>query len=168
MAAEMHSELTKVQSFVMFNYNKMSAQQAYSLRKFLHAQKIRVRIVKNTIAAVTFSELYNSSMENLLAGPTAIAYGGESPADIAKFLLEWNKKEKVIEIKGGLLDKRPLDKKEVESLAKFPPKPILVSMLAGAFKSPLNRVVTMVSAPVRDLAFAFRALIERKEKEGAA
>jgi large subunit ribosomal protein L10 len=165
---QLSAEMADVDSFVVFTYEKLTAQQAYNLRKTLHEKNIQMKVVKNTLAALSFSQLYQNSMEGMLKGPTAIAYGGETPVDVAKALLEWNKKEKVLNIKGGCLSKKALNKEQVEALSKIPPKPVLLSALAGAFTSPMSKIATIIVAPVQELSNAFRALIDKKEKEQAA
>lgn len=167
VARELSDVFKDVDSFVAFNYHKMTAEQVFLLRNYLRQQNVYVKIVHNRLASVAFSEVRRNSMKDLLKGATAIAYGGDSPVDVAKHLLDWNKKNKAITIKGGCLSNKLLDKKQVEALAKVPPKPVLLSMLAGSFESPLRQVATVVKAPVQELGYALRSLVDKMEKQSA-
>lgn len=164
MMDQVKTDMRSVDSFILFGFHKMNADQAYGLRKQLREKAISVRIVKNTLAAVAFQEIYRKDLHGVMQGPTAIAYGGESPVDVAKMLIEWNRKGRVLDIKGGFLGGQVLGKKDVENLSRIPPKPVLLSMMAGAFGSPLSKVASIMKASTRDLGCALNALAEKMEK----
>jgi large subunit ribosomal protein L10 len=165
MAQELSGELKAVNSFVIFSFTKLKPQQSHSLRKEMRSKNIRVKVIKNRLAARAFSQLYQVQMKHMLKGPTAIAYGGESTADIAKALQDWNKKEKILEIKGGYIPSRLLEKKDMDLLSRLPPKPVLYSMLAGSFNGLLRQVATMVKAPLQNMANALHSMADKMQKE---
>lgn len=165
MAQELKKEVKKFDSFIAFNYQKATARQMYELREYLRKQRIRIMIIKNRIASFVFTEVYRNPMKELMKGPVAIAYGGESAADIAKALLDWNRKQRVLQLKGGCLANKMLKDKEVEALSKIPPKPVLLSMMAGSFKSPLGKIPAMFNASTQKLAYAFQSVVEKMEKQ---
>lgn len=167
MAQELCGELKNVDTFVIFSFIKLKPHQSYSLRKELRSKNIKIKVIKNRLAALTFSQLYQVQMKHLLKGTTAIAYGGESTADVAKALLDWNKKEKILEIKGGYIPSRILNKKDVDLLTKIPPKPVLYSMLAGSFSGLLRQVATMVKAPLQNMTNALHSTADKMQKENS-
>lgn len=167
MAQELCGALKNVDSFVIFGFTKLKPYQSYSLRKELRSKNIKIKVIKNRLAAVAFSQLYNVQMKHLLKGTTAVAYGGESTADIAKALLDWNRKEKILEIKGGYIPSRVLGKKDVDLLTKIPPKPVLYSMLAGSFAGLLRQVATMAKAPLQNMTNALHSTCDKMQKESS-
>ena len=164
MAQELTAALENVDSFILFGYDKLTAQQSYQLRKLMHEKGIGVKVIKNSIAQIVFSESYGIDLTNILSQTTAIAYGGESPVDVAKELLEWNKKAKRIGIKGGYLSGQVLDKKDVDALSKIPSKPVLLSMLASSLKQPTTKVATVLKASMQKLCYALNDFAEKLEK----
>lgn len=166
MVGELVEELKEVSSFVVFEHAKMNAEQNYELRKTLRGQNVNMLVLKNRIANVVFQEIYQQDLSEHLKGSTAIAYGGESPADVAKAILDWNKKnDKVLNIKGALIPGGVLSPADVDALSKIPAKPVLLSMIAGVLEAPMQQVATILAAPMQDLSYAFNGLEEAKEKE---
>lgn len=163
---ELTQELQKYDSFILFDFNKMNALQTYQLRKALRAKNIKMKVLKNTLAEILSSNLYHTSLEQFLKGPTAIAYGGESAAEVAKTLLDLNKKGKWIRIKGGYIPKKVLTPKEIEELAKTPPREVIYAQLAGAFEHILQQPALLVAAPCQTMSYALSSYIDKKEKEG--
>ena len=164
MAQELCGQLSNIDSFILFNCHKMKSRQSYTFRKEMRAKNIKVKILKNTLAKIAFSEIYHVNLEQLLAGTIGMAYGADSPATVAKALQEWNKKEKVLVIKGGYLPNRILNQKEAEGLAKIPAKPVLLSMLAGSFSSLLQQTASLMKAPLQNMSVALRGLAEKNAK----
>lgn len=167
MADELTRELQKVDSFVIFNYNKMTSHQAYGLRKEMAGKNIKIKMVKTTIAKVVFSKIYNQKMEGLLTGSVGMAYGGGSAAEVSKALIDWNKKQRVLVIRGGYIPNRVLNSKEAEGLAKIPPRNVLLATLAGSFVGLLQQTATMLKAPLQNISTGIQQTIEKREKSGA-
>jgi large subunit ribosomal protein L10 len=166
MAREIQQEMEAVDSFILFNFNKLRAQDSYELRRSLYQQDIKVRVVKNTLAGIAFSEYYPEEIREFLKGPTAVAYGGDNVVSVAKALVDWNKKAKNIEIKGGYLPGQVLQEKDVVELSKTPPREVLLAMLAGAFEGPLQQIATIMAASMQNVSNATGALVEKMEEKG--
>lgn len=165
MAKELTAALTDVDSFILFGYDKITAEQAHDFRKTLKEQSIKVKAVKNTIASVVCKELFDEDLTEQLKGPTAVAYGGETPVEVAKALMEWNKKAKVLTVKGGMLAGQVLDAKKVEELSKIPPKDVLFSLLAGAMQSPAQQIATIMVAAMQDISYMLSNLTDKLENK---
>lgn len=165
MVEELSKQLEKVDSFVLFSYNKLNTYQAYKLRKELRANNIKIKVVKNTIAKIVFQKLYQPNMDNLLSATTALVYGGDSFSSVCKTLQDWNKKEKILVMKGGYINGRCLSPKELDMVAKLPSKTILLSMLAGSFTSIMSQTATVMKAPLQKMCLALHELHVKKCKE---
>lgn len=161
MAQELRKNLEKVDSFVVFGYEKMNTLQTYSFRKELRALNIRIKVVRNRTAIHTFNSIYQIDMKTMLKGPSAIAYGGNSPVDIAKALVDWNKKNNLLQIKGAYIPNKILSTKDVLELAKVPPRETLLSMLAGSFQGMLQQTAIALNAPLQSVACAMQAQSEK-------
>lgn len=162
MAQEITKDFSNVDSFVVFEYGPINAEQNRALRTQLMQQSIKVKFLKNTIASIAFSEAFHKNFENILSGPVAIVYGGESPVAMIKTLIDWNKKRKLITIKGGYLSGQVLNSKEVDELSKTPDKKTLLSMVAGVLQSPAQQIATILNASMQDFTYALNDLAEKK------
>lgn len=164
MAKELTSQLEGVDSFVLFGYQKINAEQAADLRRQLWEKDINMTVVKNTVASIVFSEIYGHDMKDILTGAVAIAYGGESPADVAKAILDWNKKNKVLVVKGGYVPGKVMGADDVKALSQVPTKPVMLSLIAGVLQAPIQQIATIMAAPCQDMSYAIDAQIEKLEK----
>src|SRR3546814_15972709 len=74
-------------------------------------------VVKNTLAKIAASEVGIEGFDDLLTGPTAIAFINGDVVEAAKGLRDLAKANPTLVIKGGVLDGKPLDAKEVSKIA---------------------------------------------------
>lgn len=167
MSQELCRKLEKMDSFVLFTYSKLTAQQSYDLRNQLRRKNVRIQLLKNSVAAVAFEKIYGIDLQKSLVGPIVIAHG-DSLADVVKALNDWNKKVKLLLIKAGYSEGRLLTEKQIEVVAKLPPKPVLQAMLAGSVQTPIRQVATVVNQPLQKMVYAFKAHLEMLEKKSAS
>src|SRR5205823_6865051 len=105
--------------------------QIDELRTKLIEHGARFAVVKNTLTRRAAELAGADTLLALLEGPTAIAFleSEGDPVAVAKALADTARDTRVLEIRGGLLDGRPIDAGEIESLAKLPPLDILRSQV---------------------------------------
>lgn len=164
MAEELTKKLEKVNSFIVFSYGKVTGEQNHAIRGKLRSQDILVKAVKNTIAGAAVKQLFNKDISSLMKGPMAVAYGGKTPVELAKVLLEVSKKTKLLKIHGGYLDGALLNNKQVDELSKLPPREVLLANVAGSFNAPFQQIVGPVNETLEALPNAFNAYIAKLEK----
>lgn len=64
----------------------------------------------------------------------------------AKILCEYAEKSKNFEIKAGFVEGKAIDAKEVQELAKMPPKEVLVAKVLGGLNAPISGFANVLSA----------------------
>ncbi len=101
-------------------------------------------------------------MEQLLIGPTIIAFGYQDPAVPAKLLNNFIKTNRSLEIKGGLLEGRLINAREVRLLADLPSREVLISHVLGGLQSPIAGFQSVLAGPIRKLLYALKAVQEQK------
>jgi len=138
------------------------------LRGDLLAKDIRLNVVKNSLARLAFEELGRQSMGEILTGPCAIAFGGDSIIDVAKIMVEWSEKLEALEIRGGYLDGKVLDAKAAKALAKMPNRQELQATIVTQALSPGGKISGALNAPAGRIAGCIKALIEKLEGLQAA
>jgi len=72
----------------------------------------------------------------------------------------------VLEVRGGVLEGRPIEAAEIESLAKLPPLDVLRGQVLAAIIAPMTGIVALFSAPLQDLYGLIDARIEQLEAQG--
>src|SRR5206468_611304 len=128
----------------------------------------RFAVVKNTLTRRAAEAAGADSLLALLEGPTAIAFleSEGDPVAVAKALADTARQTKVLVVRGGLLEGRPIEAGDVEELAKLPATDVLRSQVLGAITAPLTSVLALFSAPLQDLVGLIDARIEQLQAQG--
>ena len=163
IVAELTERLRASESLIVADYRGLSVAEIDELRTRLLDAGARFSVVKNTLTRRAAEAAGNEPLLELLDGPTAIAFiqPDGDPAAIAKVLSETARTGRVLVIKGGLLEGRPIAEDEVENLAKLPALEVLRGQVLGAVVAPLNSIAALVNAPLQDFYGLLDARIEQ-------
>jgi large subunit ribosomal protein L10 len=108
-------------------------------------------------------------MSQLVQGPTALAMGFGDPVAPVKALTEFIRARRLtIDIHGGWLEGKVLNRAEVESLATLPSKEQLIADVVGKLQSPLYNLAGLLQASMRNFAGLVEARAKQLEGQGAA
>lgn len=165
--AEVRDRLTRSDAALMTEYRGLDVSAMAELRRSLRAVGGEYKIYKNTLVRLAVREI-GLDIDDLLTGPTAIAFVGESPdgepgdaAAVAKALRDYSRTRSELVLKGGVLAGRTLNANELRALADLPPRPVLLAQVAGAFAAPLAGLAGLLAALPRNFAYGLQALIDR-------
>jgi large subunit ribosomal protein L10 len=150
---------------VITEYRGLTVAQLSELRRAL-GDSASYRIAKNTLVKRAAAEAGVTGMDDLLVGPTAIAFVTGEPVDAAKTLRDFAREHKSLVIKGGMMDGRPLSTEEVNRLADLESREVLLAKLAGAMKGNLAKAAGLFNAPASQVARLAQALADKKASEG--
>ena len=125
-------------------------------------------MAKNTLIKRAASDAGIEGLDELFAGPTAIAFVRGEPVDAAKAIKTFAKDNKALVIKGGYMDGHPLTVSEIERIADLESREVLLAKLAGAMKGNLAKAAGLFAAPASQMARLAAALQEKKATEAPA
>lgn len=91
-------------TIVVVDYRGLTVAQATKLRKQLREAGVDYRVVKNTLLTIAAKEAGADALVPTFKGVTAIAFGGEDLIAPAQIIAKFSKENKILEIKGGLLE----------------------------------------------------------------
>jgi large subunit ribosomal protein L10 len=168
VVAELTERLRTTETLLVADYRGLTMPQIDDLRSKLIEHGARFSVVKNTLTRRAAEAAGSTTLLALLEGPTAIAFleSDGDPVAVAKALVDAARETRVLEVRGGLLEGRPIEAEEIESLAKLPPLDILRSQVLAAVVAPLTGIVALFSAPLQDLYGLIDARIEQLEAQG--
>ena len=149
---------------VLTEYRGLTVKQLQDLRRSLRGNA-NYAVVKNTLAKLAASEAGIEGFDDLLTGPTAIAFINGDVVEAAKGLRDFAKANPTLVIKGGVLDGKPLDAKEVAKLADLESREVLLGKLAGAMLASLSQAVYLLNAPIAQVARLAGALQAKAEQD---
>ncbi|OBK17701.1 50S ribosomal protein L10 [Mycobacterium asiaticum] len=146
---------------VITEYRGLSVANLAELRRSL-GDSTTYAVAKNTLIKRAASEAGIEGLDELFAGPTAIAFVNGEPVDAAKALKTFAKEHKALVIKGGYMDGHALTVAEVERIADLESREVLLAKLAGAMKGNLAKAAGLFNAPASQMARLLAALQEKK------
>ncbi len=150
---------------VLTEYRGLTVKQLQELRRTL-GENANYAVVKNTLAKIAATEAGIDGFDDLLSGPTAIAFIQGDVVEAAKGLRDFAKANPTLVIKGGILDGKQLDASEVAKLADLESREVLMGKLAGAMLASLSQAVYLFNAPIAQVARLAGALqAQRAETE---
>lgn len=162
----LHEMLSKCNVGILTDYRGLSAAEMTELRRILRKSGIEYTVVKNTLARFAAEKAGRDELTGLFKGPIAVAFGYGEITEPAKVLAEYiHTSKSTLNIKGGFLDTGALTAGEVTTLAKLPPKEILLAQLLGGIQSPIVSLVSILAAPIREVMGVLQARITQLEGE---
>jgi large subunit ribosomal protein L7/L12 len=143
--------LARAEIAVLTEYRGLSVADLQELRGRLRPAGVEYVVAKNTLTRFAAERTGRTGIVDDLVGPTAIAFGVD-PVATAKALQDYTRVNRTFALKAALLGDRRIDPKEVEQLASLPPVDQLRGRVFGMIVSPLQSMVTVLSAPLAGLA----------------
>jgi len=112
---ELKRTFQDVRDMVILSTSRVSCQADTQLRSALRKKNIRLKVVKNSLARRVFGEL-DMKVEKCWEGPTTLAWGSNSLAELSKELDALIRKNDKIKVKGDV------EQRLVELVCSDPPQ----------------------------------------------
>jgi large subunit ribosomal protein L10 len=165
--AEISEQFNNSSAAVITEYRGLSVKQLTELRRAL-GNETTYAVVKNTLTRRAAADAGVAIDEQLLVGPTAIAFISGDPVVAAKGLRDFAKANPLLVIKGGILDGKALSADEVSRIADLESREVLLAKIAGILKALPTRAAGLFQAPLSQMARLAKALEEKKPADAAA
>ena len=164
---EVRERFSDSDSLVLTEYRNLDVPAMASLREALREAGGDYKVYKNTLVRFAIEDL-DLEIDDLLSGPTAIAFVGKKPdgsegdpVSVAKALKDFAKNNEALVIKGGVLENRRLTVEEINQLAEIAPRDVLLSQLAGLLVAPMQQFAGLLNALPQKFAYAIQGLIDK-------
>jgi large subunit ribosomal protein L10 len=150
---------------IVSEYRGLSVKEIAEIRRSLRKQDVTYRVVKNRLMRIAAQDTVGAALDELLIGPTAIAFGTDE-AGTAKAVLDATRPyNRVVRITGGVLGDRAIDADAVTLLASLPSREVLLAKLAGGMQAPVGTLAGLFAAPLRNLGYALAQVAEQKRSQ---
>ena len=151
---------------MLTEYRGLTVGQLAQLRAELRKSGAEYRVVKNTLTKIAVRDAGFEVPDDLLTGPTAVAFCGEDPVAAAKALRAFAKTNPALVVKGGILEGRFIDAGEASRLADLASREELLSQLAGLMQSVIAQPARLALASLSKAARLFAALQDKRIAAG--
>ncbi len=167
VVTELVERLRTSETLIVADYRGLTMPEIDRVRGELLQHGARFSVVKNTLTKRAAEIAGVEALNEFLAGPTAIAFVADGDmVAVAKTLNETARQTRILTLKGGILQGRPVTADQVRDLATLPPVDVLRGQVVGAVVGPLNAIVGLFAAPLRDLVGVLDARTEQLREQG--
>jgi large subunit ribosomal protein L10 len=132
-------------ALLLVEYRGLSVHDATELRRSL-SEQARFSIVKNTLFRRAAADAGVAELEQVLDGPTAVAFVDGDVVATAKKVVDAAKRFPALVLKGGYLDGKILSAAEAQALATLESREVLLSRVAGMMKAEMSRAASAFQA----------------------
>ncbi|MHC9779055.1 50S ribosomal protein L10 [Corynebacterium diphtheriae] len=160
--AELKNRFADIDSVFVTEYRGLTVAQITELRRALGSD-VQYSVAKNTLIKLAAKEAGIEGLDDILTGPTAVAFIKGEAVDAAKAMKKFASENKAFVIKGGYMDGNALSAAQVDAIAELDNRETTLAKFAGAMKGNLAKAAGLFNAPASQVARLGAALQEKKE-----
>ena len=157
-------ELDKSQAIILTEYRGLPVSDINKIRGQLRAKGTTFSVAKNTLMTIALKNKGAAVPEDLLQGPTAIAFVHDDIPGSSRLIQQFVNETKILTFKGAILGQSVLRGDEVKQLDTIPTRDQARAQVAGVVVGPLQSLVGLFQAPLREIAYVVQ---QRAEQLGA-
>src|ERR1700722_13460446 len=166
---EVRQRFDDADAAILTEYRGLKVKDLAGLRRSLRSSGGDYKIYKNTLVRLAAQGSGLADLQEMLVGPTAIAFVDGDAAAVAKVLRDYARTNPLLIIKGGVLGNKVIGAAETTALADLPSREVLLARVAGALAAPLQQLAGLLQALPRNFAYGLAALRDlRAEAEPEA
>jgi large subunit ribosomal protein L10 len=157
LVTELADKIRGAKALYYTDFTGLNVKRMTELRRRFRKAGVEYVVIKNTLAlrAVTEGGLEAGQP---LRGPTGVVIGRD-PVAAAKVLSDFAREnEQKPQVKGGMLDGKPIDSAQVKKLATLPSREQMLAELGAGMQSPLAAFVGALNGLLSTFAGALDAL----------
>src|SRR5437762_13523777 len=139
---EVREKFSAAGAAVLTEYRGLNVAAISQLRRQLREAGGEYKIYKNTLVRFAARDL-GLEIEDLLTGPTAIAFVEGDAAAVAKALRDYARTNPVLVVKGGVLSGQVLTAQDAAALADLPSRDVLLARFAGLLAAPMQQLAVL-------------------------
>ena len=143
--AEMTEDFKSATATYLTEYRGLTVTLMKQLRRSLGADT-KYSVVKNTLTKIAAKNAGVDLSDDLLAGPSAVAFIKGDAIDAARNLKNFQKENPILIIKGGIYEGKFVTTAEIMKLADLESREVLLAKLAGAMKGSLAKAARSFDA----------------------
>lgn len=150
-----------VRDFVLLTATGIDSQADNGMRLGLRKKNIRLQMVKNSLARRVFGEM-GLKVDGVWEGPTVLAWGVASIAELSREIDALLKKNKKLQVKRAIAEGQEIT---FERAKTMPTREEAIATILGMILSPASQIVGQIIGPASQIASQIQTLSEKKPEE---
>ncbi|MEX0964726.1 MAG: 50S ribosomal protein L10 [Pseudohongiellaceae bacterium] len=151
-------------SAVLADYRGVTVSDMTELRKIARANKVYLRVVRNTLLKKAVEGTEYECIREVLIGPTILAFSEEDPGAAARVLKDFAKEKDKFEIKALSVGGKLLDAGQIDVLAKLPTHDQALSILMSVMLAPVTKLARTLNEVPSKATRAVAAVRDQKQE----
>jgi large subunit ribosomal protein L10 len=143
--AELTEDFKSANATYLTEYRGLTVTSMKELRRSLGSDT-KYSVVKNTLTKIAAKNAGVEISDDLLVGPSALAFIKGDPIDAARNLKNFQKENPLLVVKGGIYEGKFVTTAEIMQLADLESREVLLAKLAGAMKGSLAKAARIFDA----------------------
>ena len=143
--AELTEDFSSASATVLTEYRGLTVTSMKALRRSLGADT-KYSVVKNTLTKIAAKNAGVEISDDLLVGPSAVAFIKGDAVEAAKSLKNFQKENPLLVIKGGIFEGKTVTTADIMKLADLESREVLLAKLAGAMKGTMAKAARTFDA----------------------
>jgi len=163
-------KISRSQIVIVTDYRGLTVAEMSALRGRLRQAGAEYQVAKNTLTRFAAEKAGRAGLVEDLTGPSAIAFGFEEPAALAKSFQEYLRTTRTtnLVLKGGVLGDRRVSADQIGQLADLPPRDVVLGQALGSVVGPLSSFLMLITAPIQNVIGVLEARRQQLEESGEA
>ena len=162
--AALKEQIEGANALLLTEYRGLTVSEISELRRSLREVDASLAVIKNTLMLRAANDAGVMELDELLAGPSAVAFvNGDDVVAVAKKLKDASKLYPSLVIKGGYMDGAVLDAAGAGALADLESREVMLSKIAGLMKSEMSRAAAAFIGAQSKFLSLLEAYSQKKE-----
>lgn len=163
IVSEVNQAASSALSAVLADYRGVTVEDMTVLRKNARANKVYLRVVRNTLLKRAVADTEFECIQGALVGPTILAFSQEDPGAAARVLKDFAKENDDFEIKALSVGGQLMDASQIDVLAKLPTLDQARSMLMSVMLAPVTKLARTMNEVPSKVTRAVAAVRDQKQ-----
>ena len=164
IVSEVNQAANSALSAVLADYHGVDVADLTALRKIARENKGYLRVVRNTLLRKAVAETEFECIQEVLVGPTILAFSQEDPGAAARVLKDFAKENDEFEIKALSIGGKLMEANQIDVLAKLPTLDQARSMLMSVMLAPITKLTRTVNEVPSKVTRAVAAVRDQKQE----
>jgi len=150
-------------SAVVADYQGLTVAEMTELRNRARAQGVYLRVVRNTLLKRALKGSEYECLEEVLVGPTILAFSQQDPGSAARVAKDFAKDFSKFEVKALAVGGKLLAASNIDALAKLPTRDEALAQLMSVMQAPIAKLARTMNEVPSKLVRVIAAVKEQKE-----
>jgi len=149
--SSLKESLNNNEAMMIYHYHGLNVNQLDDLRNQMREAGALLKVTKNRITKIALKDTQHEEAISLFSGQTGVALS-KNPITLAKTLVNFQKKNDMLKIVGGVMDSKVLAPEDVAKIATLPTLDEARAKIAAILQSPAQKLISILLAPGAKIA----------------